>query len=85
MLLLIDIMGQLTPFFPITFPCTTVSQLLRHNDCSINTGLLRFVYNLHDKWEVAVGMIDISLFKNVEEDETNKTHAARNVCIVKGT
>ena len=78
-------MGQLIPFFLTTFPCTTDSQPLRHNDCSINTAVLRFVYNLHDKWEVAVRMIDISLFKNVEEDETNKAHAARNVCIVNGT
>jgi hypothetical protein len=34
------------------------------------------VYKLHDKLEAAVGMRDISLFKNEEEDERNEVHAA---------
>jgi hypothetical protein len=77
MLLLIDIMGQLTPFFPHTFPSTTAIHALRREDCTVNTGILRFVYKLHDKWEVAVGMRDISLHKNEdEEDEGNGAHAA---------
>jgi len=74
MLLLIDIMGQLTPFFPLTFPFTTASQALRPKDCTVNTGILRFVYKLHDKWEVAIGMRDISLFKNEKEVERNEAH-----------
>ena len=76
MLLLIDITGQLTPFFPHTFPSTTAIQALRSKDRTVNTGILRSVYKLHDKWEVAVGMRDISLYKNDEEDEGNGAHAA---------
>jgi hypothetical protein len=34
------------------------------------------VYKEHDKWEVAVGMRDISRFKNEEEDEKNEAQAA---------
>jgi len=81
MFLLIDIMGQLTPFFPLTFPSTTASQALRPKDSTVNTGILRYVYKLYDKWEVVFGMRDISLFKNEEEDKRNETH----VYIVNGT
>jgi hypothetical protein len=80
MLLQIDIVGQSTPFFALTFPSTTDSQALRPKDCTVNTGILRSVYELHDKWEVAAGMRDISLFKNEKEDERNEAH----VCIVNG-
>jgi hypothetical protein len=71
-------MGQLNPFFALKFPSTTASQALRPKDytSTVNTGILRSVYKLHDKWEVAVGMSDISLFKNEEEDENYEAHAA---------
>jgi hypothetical protein len=76
MLLLIDIMGQLTPFFPLAFPSTTATQELRSKDSTVNRGILRFVYKLHDKWEMAIGMGDNSVFKNEEEAERNEAHAA---------
>jgi hypothetical protein len=76
MLLLIVIMGQLTPFFALTFSCTTASQALRPLNVSADTRILRFVYKLHDKWEVTFGMRDISLLKNEAEDERNEAHAA---------
>ena len=69
-------MGQLTPFFPLTFPSTTATQALRSKDSTVNTGILRFVYKLHDRWEVAVGLRDISLFKNEEEAERSEAHVA---------